>query len=144
MGTDDARETVDNADKVPADAEGAQKKNRMSGGLTMRLVAAGLCAFASTFLVVSHAHAEIKIGIVVYASGPGSAHGQPQMRTIGALPNEIGGEKVVYVVLDDESDPTKGTQSARRLVIQDRVDVLIGSSLTPVPLPMLAVAMESK
>jgi branched-chain amino acid transport system substrate-binding protein len=110
----------------------------------MRLVAAGLCAFASTFLVMSHAHADIKVGIVVSASGPGSALGQPQMRTIGALPNEIGGEKVVYVVLDDESDPTKGTQSARRLVIQDRVDILIGSSLTPVTMPMIDVAMESK
>ncbi|HEU0147380.1 MAG TPA: ABC transporter substrate-binding protein [Bradyrhizobium sp.] len=110
----------------------------------MKLVTAGLWAVASMTLVASHAHAEIKIGIVVSASGPGSALGQPQMRTIGALPNEIGGEKVVYVVLDDESDPTKGTQSARRLVIQDRVDVLIGSSLTPVTMPMIDVAMESK
>jgi branched-chain amino acid transport system substrate-binding protein len=110
----------------------------------MKLVTAGLWAVASMTLMASHAHAEIKIGIVVSASGPGSALGQPQMRTIGALPNEIGGEKVVYVVLDDESDPTKGTQSARRLVIQDRVDVLIGSSLTPVTMPMIDVAMESK
>jgi branched-chain amino acid transport system substrate-binding protein len=110
----------------------------------MKLVTAGLWAVASMTLVASHAHAEIKIGIVVSASGPGSTLGQPQMRTIGALPNEIGGEKVVYVVLDDESDPTKGTQSARRLVIQDRVDVLIGSSLTPVTMPMIDVAMESK
>lgn len=110
----------------------------------MKLVTAGLWAVASMTLVASHAHAEIKIGIVVSASGPGSALGQPQMRTIGALPNEIGGEKVVYVVLNDESDPTKGTQSARRLVIQDRVDVLIGSSLTPVTMPMIDVAMESK
>jgi branched-chain amino acid transport system substrate-binding protein len=110
----------------------------------MKLVTAGLWAVASMTLMASHAHAEIKIGIVVSASGPGSALGQPQMRTIGALPNEIGGEKVVYVVLDDESDPTKGTQSARRLVIQDRVDVFIGSSLTPVTMPMIDVAMESK
>jgi branched-chain amino acid transport system substrate-binding protein len=110
----------------------------------MKVIAAGFWAFASTMLLVSHAHAEIKVGIVVSATGPGSALGQPQMRTIAALPNEIAGEKVVYVALDDESDPTKGTQNARRLVIQDGVDVLIGSSLTPVTVPMIDVAMESK
>ena len=48
------------------------------------------------------AHAEIKIGIVISASGPGSALGQPQIKTVAALPKEIGGEKVSYIVLDDE------------------------------------------
>src|SRR3954447_17406049 len=146
MGTDVALGAVDNTKSDAADACAGwhTKRTETRGGLTMKLVTAGLWAVASMTLVASHAHAEIKIGIVVSASGPGSALGQPQMRTIGALPNEIGGEKVVYVVLDDESDPTKGTQSARRLVIQDRVDVLIGSSLTPVTMPMIDVAMESK
>jgi len=110
----------------------------------MRLATAGLWAVASTMLLVSPAQADIKVGIVVSATGPGSALGQPQMKTIAALPTEIAGEKVVYVALDDESDPTKGTQNARRLVIQDGVDVLIGSSLTPVTMPMIDVAMESK
>lgn len=59
-------------------------------------------------------------------------------------PKEIGGEKIVYIALDDESDSTKGIQNARRLVIQDGVDVLIGSSLTPVTMPMLDVAWEAK
>jgi len=110
----------------------------------MRLAAAGLWIFASATLWASHANADIKVGIVVSASGPGSALGQPQMRTIAALPKEIGGEKVVYVALDDESDPTKGAQNARRLVIQDGVDILVGSSLTPVTMTMLDVALESR
>ncbi len=110
----------------------------------MKLGVAGLWVFAIAVLAASNAHADIKVGIVVSASGPGSALGQPQMRTIAALPQEIGGEKVVYVVLDDESDPTKGAQNSRRLVIQDGVDILIGSSLTPVTMTMLDVAMESK
>lgn len=115
----------------------------------MKLAAAGLWILASATLSsatlwASHANADIKVGIVVSASGPGSALGQPQMRTIAALPTEIGGEKVVYVPLDDESDPTKGAQNARRLVIQDGVDILIGSSLTPVTMTMLDVALESK
>jgi branched-chain amino acid transport system substrate-binding protein len=110
----------------------------------MKLAVAWLWVIATAILWSSHANADIKVGIIVSASGPGSALGQPQMRTVAALPKEIGGEKVVYIVLDDESDPSKGAQNARRLVIQDGVDVLIGSSLTPVTLPMLDVALESK
>jgi branched-chain amino acid transport system substrate-binding protein len=110
----------------------------------MKLAAAGLWILASATLWASNANADIKVGIVVSASGPGSSLGQPQMRTIAALPREIGGEKVVYISLDDESDPTKGAQNARRLVIQDGVDILIGSSLTPVTMTMLDVALESR
>ncbi|WGS22098.1 MULTISPECIES: ABC transporter substrate-binding protein [unclassified Bradyrhizobium] len=110
----------------------------------MKLALAALWIFAGSVLMAPDANADIKVGIVVSASGPGSALGQPQMRTIAALPKEIDGEKVVYIALDDESDPTKGTQNARRLVIQDGVDILIGSSLTPVTMPMLDVALESR
>lgn len=110
----------------------------------MKRAIAGLWIIASAFVLASNANADIKVGIVVSASGPGSALGQPQMKAIAALPSEIGGEKVVYITLDDESDPTKGAQNARRLVIQDGVDILIGSSLTPVTMTMLDVALESK
>ena len=110
----------------------------------MKRAIAGLWIIASACVLASNANADIKVGIVVSASGPGSALGQPQMKAIAALPSEIGGEKVVYITLDDESDPTKGAQNARRLVIQDGVDILIGSSLTPVTMTMLDVALESK
>jgi branched-chain amino acid transport system substrate-binding protein len=110
----------------------------------MKVGRAGLCIFAALVLGASCAKADIKVGIVVSASGPGSALGQPQMRAVAALPKEMGGEKVVYITLDDESDPAKGVQNARRLVIQDGVDLLIGSSLTPVTMPMLDIALELK
>jgi ABC-type branched-subunit amino acid transport system substrate-binding protein len=48
------------------------------------------------------------------------------------------------MTLDDESVSTKGVQNARRHVIQDKVDVLVGSSLTPVTMPALDIALESK
>src|SRR5438270_13209835 len=100
------------------------------------------CLVAAGVLSASSARADIKVGIVLSASGPGSALGQPQLKTVAALPKEI--EKIIYITLDDESDSTKGAQNARRLVIQDTVDVLVGSSLTPVTIPMLEIALESK
>lgn len=107
----------------------------------MSLASAAILALLST---PTSASADIKVGIVVSASGPGSALGQPQMKTVAALPKEIAGQKVTYIVLDDESDPTKGTQNARKLVLENGVDVLVGSSLTPVTMPMLDVALETK
>ncbi len=99
---------------------------------------------AAMMLAAPGAHAEIKVGIVVSATGPGSALGQPQIKAVAALPKEIAGEKIIYIALDDESDSVKGLQNARRLVIQDGVDVIVGSSLTPVTMPMLDVALETR
>ena|SRR5690348_7295397 len=110
----------------------------------MKVGLASICILAALTVGASRAQAEIKVGVVLSATGPGSALGQPQIKTVAALPKEIAGEKIVYIVLDDESDPAKGLQNARRLVIQDHVDVLVGSSLTPVTLPMLDVALEAK
>jgi branched-chain amino acid transport system substrate-binding protein len=110
----------------------------------MRVGFVRACLLAAGLFSVTSANADIKVGIVISATGPGSALGQPQLKTVAALPKEIGGEKVTYITLDDESDSTKGVQNARRLVIQDGVDVLVGSSLTPVTMPMLDIALESK
>ncbi|MFC0238966.1 ABC transporter substrate-binding protein [Rhodopseudomonas telluris] len=103
-----------------------------------------IVAMAAMLAGVSAASAEIKIGITMSASGPGAALGQPQSKTVAALPKEIGGEKITYFALDDESDPTKAAQNARKLLSEEKVDVLIGSSLTPVSLPLIDIAAEAK
>jgi len=110
----------------------------------MKIGFVGACLLSAWVFGANSASADIKVGIVISATGPGSALGQPQLKTVATLPKEIGGEKVTYITLDDESDPTKGVQNARRLVIQDGVDVFVGSSLTPVTMPMLDIALESK
>ena len=98
----------------------------------------------ATVLGVGSAQAQIKVGITMSASGPGAALGQPQSKTVAALPKEIAGQKITYFALDDESDPTKGAQNARKLITEEKVDVLIGSSLTPVSLPLIDIAAEAK
>jgi branched-chain amino acid transport system substrate-binding protein len=103
-----------------------------------------MIALAVTALGVGSAQAQIKVGITMSASGPGAALGQPQSKTVAALPKEIAGQKIEYFALDDESDPTKGAQNARKLIAEQKVDVLIGSSLTPVSLPLLDIAAEAK
>jgi branched-chain amino acid transport system substrate-binding protein len=59
-------------------------------------------------------------------------------------PATLGGEKVNVIILDDATDPTKGTQNARRFVSEDKVDVIVGSGATPAAIAMAEVAAESK
>ena len=103
-----------------------------------------LIALATTALMAGSAHAQLKVGITMSASGPGAALGQPQSKTVPILPKEIAGQKVTYIALDDESDPTKAAQNARKLISEEKVDVLVGSSLTPVSLPLIDIAAETK
>ncbi len=76
----------------------------------------------AALLLALPASAEIKIGITVSASGPGAALGQPQLKSIAALPKEINGEKVTYIGLDDGSEPTKAVQNVRKLISEDKVE----------------------
>jgi branched-chain amino acid transport system substrate-binding protein len=59
-------------------------------------------------------------------------------------PKTIAGEKVNLIILDDASDPGKGVSDTRRLISEDKVDVIIGSCLTPVAAAMAPVAAEAK
>ena len=44
---------------------------------------------------------------------------------------KLGGREIEYFTVDDESDPSKATDNANKLVTRDKVDVLVGMC-TPV------------
>ncbi len=90
------------------------------------------------------AMADITVGITVSATGNGSPLGQPQKNTVALLPAMIAGEKVNYIALDDASDPTQASKNARKLTMEDKVDILIGSSITPNTVPIMGIAVETK
>ncbi len=102
------------------------------------LAAIGL-AFAATAV-----QAEIKVGVVLSATGPAASLGIPERNTVSLLPTTIGGETVRYIVLDDASDTTTAVKNTRKLVAEDKVDVLIGSTTSPPSLAMVDVAAETR
>jgi branched-chain amino acid transport system substrate-binding protein len=87
--------------------------------------------------------AEINIGVTLSMTGPAASLGIPQKNTIELLPASIGGEKVNWIVLDDGSDTTKAVTNARKLISEDKVDVIVGSTITPNSLAMREVAVDS-
>jgi len=78
----------------------------------------------------------IKIGAVVSATGPASFLGDPQQKTLETYVQKINaaggvlGRKLELVLYDDASDANKANAFARRLIIQDEVDAIIGASTT--------------
>jgi branched-chain amino acid transport system substrate-binding protein len=101
-------------------------------------------AAAAALLTSTSALADISIGASLSLTGPGSGLGIPMSNGLKMWPAIVGGEKVRLVILDDATDPTKGVQNARRLVSEDKVDVILGSGVTPVAIAMSEVAIESK
>ncbi len=87
--------------------------------------------------------AQVKIGVVLSATGPAASLGIPEKNTIALLPKTIGGKSVDYIVLDDGTDATKAVQSTRKLITEDHVDAIVGSSVTPNSLAMLDVAADA-
>src|SRR5260370_37750929 len=91
----------------------------------------------------SAALAQVKIGVTLSTTGPAASLGIPEKNTIALLPKEIGGKTVEYIVLDDASDTSRAVQNAQKLVTEDHVDAIIGSTITPNTLAMLDGAAES-
>ncbi|TAH48357.1 MAG: ABC transporter substrate-binding protein [Betaproteobacteria bacterium] len=107
---------------------------------TPRVAAAALAILALTS--AGSAMAQLKVGISLSTTGPAASLGIPEKNTVTLFPKEIAGQKVEYIVLDDASDPSVATKNARRFVDEDKVDVIIGSTISPNSLAMIDAAAE--
>lgn len=103
-----------------------------------------LIAGAALLAAAGSALADINVGVVLSLTGPGSGLGIPMQNQLKLFPSTIAGEKVNLIVLDDASDPGKGVSNTRRLITEDKVDVILGSCLTPVAAAMAPVTAENK
>src|SRR5574337_1357579 len=107
-----------------------------------------ICATAAAFALVPGVKAaDLKVGFITSLSGPVSSLGIPYQRGIKAaeafMP-EVAGMKVQLLQLDDASDPSVAARNARKMIDEDKVDVLIGTAGSPGSLAIAAVAREAK
>ncbi|HUG24507.1 ABC transporter substrate-binding protein, partial [Piscinibacter sp.] len=110
--------------------------------LRIAAVAAGAVAIAAGARA-----ADVKVGLSVSLSGPNSSLGIPYakgMQAALAYKPEINGRKVQLIVLDDASDPSTAGRNARKLIEDEKVDILMGSSGVPASVAMAQVAKEAK
>ncbi len=89
------------------------------------------------------AQADINVGVTVSATGPAASLGIPEKNTFTLMPTTIAGQKVNYIVLDDASDTTAAVSNTRKLITEHKVDVVIGSTVTPNSLARIDAVAEA-
>ncbi len=101
-------------------------------------VTVGICGAGA-----ANAADPIKIGAFLSVTGQMSPMGDPQKRTFDYVIDEINakggvlGRKVELIVYDDGSEPEKATTFVKRLIENDKVDLIIGGSGTPTSMAVL-------
>lgn len=112
--------------------------SKKSFGLKTMLAAAVAATLSSA------AFAQINVGVSLSLTGPGAALGIPTKGGLDLWPAEIAGEKINMVVIDDTGDPSVATRNARKFTSEDKVDLLLGSNLTPGSIAISNVAQETQ
>ncbi|MGE0734676.1 MAG: ABC transporter substrate-binding protein [Alphaproteobacteria bacterium] len=107
----------------------------------MRKIA--IATLSTLLLAFGPAYADIKVGVIVGSTGPGASLGIPYKNTVAIMPDKINGEKVDYIVLDDATDASNATKHARKLINDDKVDLIMGSTSVPAALAIAEVANEA-
>ncbi|WP_096704269.1 ABC transporter substrate-binding protein [Magnetospirillum sp. 15-1] len=103
-------------------------------------VMTGVCA-ATTAMAAD----PIKIGMFLSVTGQMSPMGDPQKRTFDYMIDKINaqggvlGRKVEAIIYDDGSEPEKAATFVKRLIDNDKVDIIIGGSGTPTSMAVLGL-----
>jgi len=108
--------------------------------MKFRIVAAAL----AVGLAATAAHAEIVVGVSLGITGPGASLGVHYRNAYQLMGKTLGGEPVRFVILDDASDPTNAAKNARKLISEDKADMLMGSNGVPSAVQMAQAAAEAK
>ncbi|WP_409449965.1 ABC transporter substrate-binding protein [Aromatoleum sp.] len=105
-------------------------------------------AAAALLPVAAHAAEKVKVGLMLPYTGTyaslGNAITNGFKQYVAEQGGTLGGREVEYFVVDDESDPSKATENASKLVKRDNVDVLVGTVHSGVALAMAKVARDTK
>ena len=103
-----------------------------------------LAVGTAALLATCGAWADIHVGVILSLTGPGASLGIPEEKIIQLWPAELGGQKAKFTILNDNSDTSTAAKNTMRLITEDKVDMIIGSSLTPTSLAVLEAAGAEK
>jgi branched-chain amino acid transport system substrate-binding protein len=108
-------------------------------------------AFAAlTLSFGAHAQAPIKIGSVLSVTGPGAFLGDPELKTFQLYIEKINGEggvlgrKLELVSYDDGTDANKANGFTKRLIEEDKVDIIIGGTTTGSTMAMVPLVEKAE
>lgn len=106
---------------------------------SLRLASAALLVAAAC-----GAHAQVKVGIDLSTTGPAATIGINSKNAFMMWPKTLGGQPAEYIFLDDGTDPGNALRNIKRLLSEDKVDVIVGPTITPAALAALDPVAEAK
>lgn len=121
--------------------------SRTVGRRTILAAAGGVLV---TPVAVRAAEEPIRIGAVLSTTGPASWLGDPEDKTLRMYVEEINakggvlGRPLQLFIYDDGSDAAKANSYTKRLIQQDRVDLILGASTTGSTMAILPVSEAAK
>ncbi|HET6719881.1 MAG TPA: ABC transporter substrate-binding protein [Rhodocyclaceae bacterium] len=104
------------------------------------------CAVASGMVVAAE---PIKIGSVLSVTGPAAFLGDPELKTLQLYVEKInkdggvGGRPLQLVHYDDASDAGKANGFAKRLIEEDKVDLIVGGTTTGSTMSMVPLVEKA-
>jgi branched-chain amino acid transport system substrate-binding protein len=117
-----------------------------SAAFAMRCVGVFLVVGAATAL----AQEPIRIGAFLSVTGPAAFLGDPEQKTLEMYVERINtaggiaGRKLQLTVYDDGGDAEKARTFAKRLLEQDKVDVIVGGSTTGTTMAAIPLAEQAQ
>lgn len=116
----------------------------MKGTLARLAGTAAVAALLALPVAAPSQAAEVKLGLILSLSGPISSIGVPYLRGVktweAAHHDKIGNDTLKIIQIDDASSTDNAVRAAKKLVEQDHVDIIMGSSGTPASLAIYHVA----
>jgi len=123
-----------------------KNENARARALTAGIIFAG--AFAC--LGIASAQEPIRIGAFLSVTGPAAFLGDPEQKTLEMYVERINasggvaGHKLQLIVYDDSGDADKARTFAKRLIEQDKVDVIVGGSTTGATMAVIPLAEQAQ
>ncbi|HJV61493.1 MAG TPA: ABC transporter substrate-binding protein [Albitalea sp.] len=114
-----------------------------------RLAFAVLAAAGALFSGAVAAEEPIRIGAFLSVTGPAAFLGDPELKTLELYVDRFNadggvlGRKLQLVAYDDGGDAEKARTFAKRLIEQDKVDILVGGSTTGTTMAAVPLAEQA-
>jgi branched-chain amino acid transport system substrate-binding protein len=117
-----------------------------------RRTALGMLAAGAAIALSASAQAQqpIKIGSFLAVTGPASFLGDPEAKTLRLYVDQINkaggvnGRKLEVVIYDSAGDAKQAATFARRLIEEDKVDIIVGGSTTGETMAVVPLVEEAQ
>lgn len=116
---------------------------------TLKKLLAGTALLLGSVVAMAQ-QAPIKIGSVLSVTGPAAFLGDPQLKTFQLYVDDINakggvlGRKLQFIHYDDGSDANKANAFAKRLIEDDKVDIILGGSNTGSTMSMVPLVEKAQ